>query len=201
MARMSVTERRARLVDAAIEVMVRDGVARTTTRAIVAEAGMQIGVFHYCFRSKDELILEVVRTIGRRSFQAVIGVVGDSTELSEVMHLATGAYWEYLRAHPLEHLLVFELTHYALRQPGDTGAAAQQYAANYAGTERFLRRVADLTGCTWSTPVDQLARLMLATVDGITLQWVVSRDETMTPLLLDQLATQLAADAGLAARE
>ena len=46
MARMSAADRRDKLVDAAIAVMSREGVANTTTRAIVAEAGMQIGVFH-----------------------------------------------------------------------------------------------------------------------------------------------------------
>jgi len=184
-------------VDAAIEVMAREGVAHTTTRAIVAEAGMQIGVFHYCFRSKEELILEVGRTIGRRSFAAVLEVLRGSTDPAEIIHRSTRAFWERLRDHPLEHLLSYELTQYALRQPGDEPAAVQQYAAYYAGLERFLTTVAEIGGCTWSTPVDQLARLTLATVDGITFQWVVSRDETMVLLLLERVAEQLCADAGL----
>jgi hypothetical protein len=50
MARMSAAERRALLVEAAIVVMSREGVAHTTTRAAVAGAGMQSGVVHYCSR-------------------------------------------------------------------------------------------------------------------------------------------------------
>ena len=63
--RMSVDQRRSLLIEAAINVMARDGVANVGTRAIVAEADMTIGVFHYCFRSKDELVVEVLRSINR----------------------------------------------------------------------------------------------------------------------------------------
>ncbi|WP_327320490.1 TetR family transcriptional regulator [Streptomyces sp. NBC_01235] len=49
MARMALKERREELIAAAIRVVTREGVARTTTRSIVREAGMTLGVFHYCF--------------------------------------------------------------------------------------------------------------------------------------------------------
>jgi AcrR family transcriptional regulator len=185
------------LVDAAIAVMSREGVAHTTTRAIVAEAGMQIGVFHYCFRSKEELVLEVIRTIGQRSFAAVAEVRTRSTDPAELIHLATRAYWEHIAANPLEHLLTFELTQYALRQPGHEDAATEQYASYYASTERLLTALCEVGDCTWRTPVDRLARFTLATVEGITMQWLVSRDDAMARALLDQLAQHLCDDAGL----
>jgi hypothetical protein len=46
MARMAMKDRREELIVAAIRVMTRDGVVRTTTRAVVSEAGMTLGVFH-----------------------------------------------------------------------------------------------------------------------------------------------------------
>ena len=63
MARVSADVRRERLVEAAIRVMVRDGVAKATTRSIVAEADMPLGAFHYCFRSKEELLENVIEAI------------------------------------------------------------------------------------------------------------------------------------------
>lgn len=197
MARMSAAERRALLVEAAIAVMAREGVAHTTTRAVVAEAGMQIGVFHYCFRSKEELILEVMHTIGRRSFDAVAEVLTRSTDTGELLHLATRAYWSHIEAYPLEHLLTFELTQFALRQPGHEEAATAQYDGYYTGTETFLAAVADISGCTWKMPVDQLARFTLATVEGITIQWLVGKDDAMALRLLDQLADHLRLEAGV----
>ena len=51
MPRIAVDARRELLVEAAIRVMARDGVAKATTRSIVAEAGMALAAFHYSFRS------------------------------------------------------------------------------------------------------------------------------------------------------
>ena len=197
MARMSAAERRALLVEAAIAVMSREGVAHTTTRAVVAEAGMQIGVFHYCFRSKEELILEVMRTIGRRSFDAVAEVLTQSTDGTELLRLATRAFWSHIREHPLERLLVFELTHFALRYPGHEDAAREQYAGYLASTEQFLTAVARVSGCTWRTPVDQLARFTLGSVEGVSLQWLVDRDDDMALRMFDRIADQLIAECGL----
>ena len=67
MTRMSAAERREQLVAAAIRVMTRDGVVRATTRAIASEAGMPLGVFHYAFRSKAELMAVVTETIAQQS--------------------------------------------------------------------------------------------------------------------------------------
>jgi AcrR family transcriptional regulator len=198
MARMSADERRALLIDAAITVMAREGVAHTTTRAIVAEAGMQIGVFHYCFRSKEELILQVMQSMSRRTFAAVAGVLTMSRDPEELIQLATRAYWTDIAANPHEHLLSYELTQHALRQPGDEDAAVVQYANYYTGMEEFLTNIASIAGFSWRTPVDVLGRFVLAAIEGITIQWLVSRDEPMALALLDRLAAQLREDAGLA---
>jgi AcrR family transcriptional regulator len=194
---MSVDERRTLLVDAAIDVMCREGVAHTTTRAIVAEAGMQIGVFHYCFRSKEELVLEVIRTISRRTFAVVTDGLEPTGSPADRIRQATHAYWADIEARPLQHLLSFELTHHALRQPGEEEAAVVQYAGYYAGLEGLLANIAASGEFSWRTPVDQLARFTLATIEGITIQWLVNRDESMTLRLLDQLADYLITDAGL----
>ena len=59
MPRVPAVERRELLLQAAWRILVRDGVAAATTRAICAEAGMKQGVFHYCFTNRDELLREV----------------------------------------------------------------------------------------------------------------------------------------------
>lgn len=200
MARMSVTDRRDKLVEAAIVVMGRDGVANTTTRSIVAEAGMQVGVFHYCFRSKDELVLEVMRTINERSFSAVGEVLTMSTDAAELIDLATAAYWTHIETDPLEHLLTYELTQYALREKQEQAAEAQ-YESYTSGMEQFLSAIAQVGGIEWRTPVDVLARFVLALIEGLTLQWIVDRDGRMAQRLLAELAAHLRRDAGLPPRE
>ena len=60
MARLSYAERRALLVRAALRLIDSDGVHAATTRAIVAEARMSLASFHYAFRSRDEMIRELI---------------------------------------------------------------------------------------------------------------------------------------------
>jgi len=55
-ARMSAQARREQLVEAAIKVMSKEGLERTTTRRIAEEAGVPHGGFHYAFRDKNELL-------------------------------------------------------------------------------------------------------------------------------------------------
>ncbi|MGD9960579.1 TetR/AcrR family transcriptional regulator [Nocardioides sp.] len=54
--RMDPTERRARIVDAALAVMLRKGIAATTVRDVAAEMGSSSGLVHHYFDSMDELL-------------------------------------------------------------------------------------------------------------------------------------------------
>lgn len=221
MARMSVEERRAALVDAALVVMKRQGVANTSTRDIVAEAGMQIGVFHYCFESKEQLIREVMREINERTNTAIGGALAGVEPGAAFIHAAVTAYWHHIEADPNEHLLTYELTQHALRnlrvpdpesaaaddvvtqikhrpENGELDAAVSQYRNYLFTTEALLMMLADVCETSWRTAVSDLARLTLATIEGITLQWLVDGDDECARRSLSLLADVLARDADLA---
>jgi AcrR family transcriptional regulator len=62
---------RARLAEAAIRLIARDGFEGVTMRAVAAEAGLSYGsLFHY-FPSKDELLLSAVRHLTARQTRRV----------------------------------------------------------------------------------------------------------------------------------
>jgi AcrR family transcriptional regulator len=194
---MSVTERRGRLVDAAITVMTRDGVWSTTTRAIVAEAGMPIGIFHYCFRSKEELFHLVMRTVSERSFSAVGSVLGTTSDPVEQIRLAVRTYWERVVDEPAQRQLVYELTQYALRHDAEQPIAAGQYADYVRNMSSILEALATSGGFTWRRPIEVEARMVLAMTQGITLQWLVERDDVMAHALLEELTEHIIWEAGL----
>lgn len=194
--RMSVNQRRTLLIEAAINVMARDGVANVGTRAIVAEADMTIGVFHYCFRSKDELVVEVLRSINARSFAAAGEILQRSTDPVEVIQTGLQAYWDHIEAHPTERMLLFELTQYSLRNNEQRHAALEQYDIYIDGMRRFLLAVADLGGITWRSDVDSLARYTIASLQGISIQWLVNRDGALARNVLSHIAAHLVEDAG-----
>jgi AcrR family transcriptional regulator len=198
MPRMSVADRREKLIDAAIAVMARDGVANATTRAIVAEAGMQIGVFHYCFRSKDELIGEVARAISARSFGAVGEVLERSDDPAELIRGCVDAFRQHIEKDPLQWQLIFELTHFSLRQPGWESAARANRRRNIDAVAGLLMVVAEKGSVEWRSPVETLARYVLATIEGLTFQWLVHRDPECTRDLFATLIDHLYDEAGLA---
>ncbi|WP_037600897.1 TetR/AcrR family transcriptional regulator [Streptacidiphilus rugosus] len=197
MTRLSADERREQLVDAAIRVMVRDGVAKATTRAIAAEAGVPLGVFHYCFRSKEELLQSVIESITERALPPTTAEP-DQAEAGpeEIIRATLHGYWEQVRARPAEQMVTYELTQYALRQPGLTEVARRQYQHYLAVYRAYLEAIAGLAGISWTVPVPVLARYGLSLMDGLTLNWLIDRDDAQAAAALDEYAAYLVGVAG-----
>ncbi|MCX2180733.1 TetR family transcriptional regulator [Streptomyces sp. SKN60] len=193
MGRMPSAERRRQLVEAAVRVMARDGVGRATTRAICAEAEVSLSVFHYCFDSKQELLEAAIGSITGNYVARVMSAVEPRATLRETVRGALGTYWEHVRAHPAEHMLTYELTQYALREEGFEHLARAQYEQYVASAAVLVGQVCAVLGVTPKVPVELVARVLAATIDGLTLQYLVLGDEQAAEALLDATADQLVA--------
>ena len=203
MSRMNVDERRGKLIDAAIVVMLREGVARTTTRAIVTEAGMTTGAFHYCFFSKEELELEVMRVLNGRAFDAVVAQLDHDATGAGLIERVVGAFVGALVRDPSQRQLTFELTLHALRTPGLRDAAVKHYRSRLDGAEVFLADMARSGGFEWRLPPNDLARLCISVAEGVGYQWVVTEEQgsatQLTECLVSFLSSQVAGPATPAA--
>ncbi len=193
MARMKADERRERLLEAAEQLMTRDGVAAGTTRAIAAEAGMAPSVFHYCFSSRNELVSELILRLGGRERQAVWEGVVPSLDMREMLRSAVEAYLSHLTSHPEQEQVLIELNHYALRTPGMAPLAAQQYEMYYESAAHVLRAAAEFTGSRWRYGVETMARMAITIMDGVTLTWLADRDTERTRAVLADLLDHVAA--------
>lgn len=177
---MSAEERRERLVEAAVRVMTRDGVARATTRAIAAEAGMPLGVFHYAFQSKQELMVLVTETIARRSRADIDEAVFERNPDDALLAVALAgmcAYFDHVVEHPLEHLVTYEITVTALRDPELGEAARRQFDYYLEENAKLLVAAADALGVEFSVPVNVVNRLMFSLMDGLAFSWLAKGDE------------------------
>ncbi|GAA1721102.1 hypothetical protein GCM10009765_81660 [Fodinicola feengrottensis] len=195
MARVSADERRQDLVAAAIRVLARDGVAKASTRAIVAEAAMPLGFFHYCFRSKQELFMQVIGTINERNRRAAIDAVRPHRSLPDTLRESLRAYWRLVEENPGEHQITYELTQYALRDPELAEVARKQYEGYLEAAIDFLEVAAAAARMEWTVPLRVLARSLRNMLDGVTLAWIVDRDNGEATAVLDHFAVQLAASA------
>jgi AcrR family transcriptional regulator len=190
----SADERRAQLVDAAVAVMTDDGVRAVTTRAVTARAGLPHGTFAYCFGSKGELFRAVLDRELRQSMAVTFD--DDSVPVEDPSErIAAGllAYLDRVRAAPDEALALFELTALARRDPDLRDLARWEQDAYAQAVTGNLRQWSDRPGRSWSAPVDQVARLLVALVDGTMSAWLSDRDDAAAAATLRLAATMVGA--------
>jgi AcrR family transcriptional regulator len=189
--RIPVHERRQALVEAAMRVMERDGIAAATTRAVCAEADMPGSFFHYCFTSKQEFMLEVAQQF-RRRFMDMLALADDlSGDLHGMLRAGLATLLSDASSDPQLHQLTYELPLYALRDAELAGTAQLCYLDNERVAADFLRTVADIANSEWTVPVSKLARFVAVAVDGVVLQWLMLRDDERAAEHIETLATYL----------
>ena len=177
MPRVSAPERREALLVAAFRVIAERGLAAATTRAIVAEAGASLASFHYAFESRDALLAALVGRVTDGEQDSALSALRPGADLAEVLTEGFLAYLELVRRDPHREQAMFELTQYALRTPGLEALAATQYRAYLDTAEHLLVVAAGHAGARWTSPVAELARLLVALSDGVTISWLADRDD------------------------
>jgi AcrR family transcriptional regulator len=116
--RAATAEKRERLLDAAEQIMLRDGYAAVTSRRVEAEAGLKL---HYHFGTIDDLFVAVFRRRAERNVERMATALASPEPLR--------AWWE-LASDPRGTALLVELT-----------AAANHRAALQAEVAKLARDV------------------------------------------------------------
>jgi AcrR family transcriptional regulator len=211
--RLSVEERREQLVRAALAVALEDGVDAVTIRRVATRAGVSLGLVHYIFEDKGQLLAAVADALRTAIEQAarVRPVIG--RDLRATLRAGIRALWEQLTSTAQHQLLTYELTTYGIRHrsaspatpasaaspagprdealPGDLAAA--QHQAAFAAVKDVLSEAARACGVRWTTPVGRVARLVQASLDGAVLAWLVDGDHRASIASMELLADQLVA--------
>ena len=203
--RLSIEQRRAHLIEAAIGLAESKGVAAVTTRDVANAAGVSLGVVHYCFESKDALMTELVKALSdelRESVESdpeVIEWSGSGVEsLESFIHLMLRAMWHNVEQTPDRQLLTYEVTTFSLRAgdaPEKVRIAREQYTFNDENVKVLLQQAVSATSTKWMAPVEQLSRLLLSMIDGLVLRWLVDEDNETAHRQLEMFAKVLASQA------
>ncbi|WP_210587596.1 TetR/AcrR family transcriptional regulator [Streptomyces sp. GESEQ-35] len=162
MARRYDPERRQRIIDAAIRVVGRKGLAGLTHRTVAAEADVPLGSTTYHFKTLDDLMVAALRQ-ANEGFAKVVAARG-ALEDPRTDVAAELAAWigEWLAGDRTHVELEYELYLAALRRPALRPVAAE-WAQDLA--HHLTPRTDPLT-----------ARALVALLDGICLQ-VLLTDE------------------------
>lgn len=194
MTRIPVADRRTALIHAALRVVARDGVAAATTRRIVGEAGMPLASFHYVFASRDELMSELISTaIAQERSDLAPAFASPPGDLRAAIRAGLRHYLDGVRADPGREKAMFELTQWALREPGMEALARRQYDRYFELAEQTAAETARLTGSVWTRPVAEVARTLVALTDGLTIAWLVTRDDQAAAATIEFAVEALAA--------
>ncbi len=217
--RLPAEERRAQLVHAALTLAEAEGFGSVTIRRVADEAGVSLGVVHYCFESKEELmaaaISNIVAMLGEAMAEAYAPDEGAEQVpqgregLHEYLRRGVERMWGLIESTPNVQLLTYEITTYALRRgAGQEGSerdaaahalAARQYVVTDSVAVEFLEEAARASGIEWARPVEYVARVALTFIDGLVLRWLVDRDTEAVHTQLDDFTAfvvELAVEAG-----
>lgn len=165
-------ERRARILEAAIAVLARDGIGETTTRKIAAEAGVNQAMLRYYFGSKDDLLFAVLQEMMRQTREIVRQATPRGRTLREMVREGLLGFWEQFEARPELQVMQYELTLYALRNPASTWLARQQYDGYCAVVEMLCEEAFAAAGGSSALPLVELARFIVGGLDGLILQFI-----------------------------
>lgn len=193
MARISSADRREAIIHAALRVIQREGVHGATTRAIVAEADMPLASFHYAFRSRDEMISELIEYVVENEGRAAIATLSGDRDIQSAVRAGLQAYFDILTADPSHEQAMFELLHYALRTDELSELPRAQYGMYRRTAGKVLSAGATMAGVSWRLPLDQMARLLVTFISGLTLAWLADRDDAAAALTMDFAAESIAA--------
>jgi AcrR family transcriptional regulator len=192
MKRLPIAERREQLVEAAIAVASRDGIDAATVRAVAAEAGVSLGVVHYCFQDKDELLSAMAYEITRQNLTSSLLEMPERGDPETIVDGALGLLWSGISSTRGSQLLSYELTTYSMRHPEVSQVAVNQYTVSHAAARQFLEEMARSARIEWTVPVEVLARAVVMMTDGVVLAWLADADDAAARTTLRLFAGFLA---------
>lgn len=195
MKRLPIAERREQLVEAAIAVASREGIDAATVRAVAAEAGVSLGMVHYCFQGKDELLSAMAHEITRQNLTQSLLEMPVHGEPDVIIARALELLWSGISATRGSQLLSFELTTYSMRHPEVRQVSVNQYLVSHEAARQFLQTLARTAGIDWTLPIELVARLVVMMTDGVVLAWLADGDDTAAREILRVFAGFLAAHA------
>lgn len=169
MARMSAERRRDAIVDAALSVAQRKGLAATTVRDVAAEMGSSSGLIHHYFETMDDVVAAAFERVAGRDLdetEALLQEAGDPTSVVRAFlssYAPVGEDWAFQ--------LWLDAWAEAGRRPALREVSGRLNLAWAAMLERAIRdgirdgvfRSDDPAGAAWR---------ILSLVDGLALQVV-----------------------------
>ncbi|MBV2152232.1 TetR/AcrR family transcriptional regulator [Kitasatospora sp. SUK 42] len=199
MAHVPASERRPQLVQAAIDLMTREGIAAGSTRAIAAELGVAQATVHYTFGTKKDLYRAVVEQLTAEFIGHVRDASPGDGPFGEQVRTLVHALWESSTAEDGRCVLLSEFSALSLRNP-DLQEIMRSLQHEIEGTAaEMISTLATVHGIRLAAPAQEIAAHFLTGFTGLTDRHLHLRapDGSADPSTLRALDVLVATTVGL----
>lgn len=178
-------QRRARLIDATLDVLGDEGIANTTMTAVCARAGLTERYFYESFRDRQELMVAVFDACVEELDAAILAArEAAAPNLLDRIRAAAGALVEVLTDDPRRARLYAESVGEAALAPR-RAAAVRAYAAMLA---EIMRELGGLTEQRHQAPLELAALVLVGGVAEAILSWLDGTLPMSRAMLIEEFA-------------
>jgi AcrR family transcriptional regulator len=177
-------ERRQQILEAAVRALAAEGFEKITTRRIAREAGVNVATLHYHFGTKEALLAAAVRHSLGRAEAMLRPVMNEAPDAATALAAGLDTLWNFVRER--RGVLRYDLMLRALRDTGARCEAAGVYATYRRLVEQIVERhrqsgsgdeAAGPPLAAGTPAASAIAHYVVAAVDGILLQHLITGDE------------------------
>ena len=167
--------RREQIVNAALKVMIADGVYHATTRKIAEAAGVNVATLHYHFHDKEEIIFSAMEVLASGYRSTLAKRFAEPQPLHNRIADLLSFIWSEIERAPGEQLVLQEMTLYVLRYPHAAHLAAEKEREIKSLYVDMLMNANDVRSEDYET-IAELSNFIYASFVGILNQWLATRD-------------------------
>ncbi|MFY9921385.1 MAG: TetR family transcriptional regulator [Mycobacterium sp.] len=180
-----VTHTRNLLLDAAEKLFAERGLGGASLEDIADAAGYTRGAIYAHFGSKEELFLSVIERERQRFLDGFADVISSFHHISDLNLDELSLRWRELMSGDAEQAaaLGYEFTLYLVRHPEARERVAAQRLETVRWLADYIAEGAKRIGGTLTVAPETLARVILATNEGVTLNSHVDGEDLYRPFM------------------
>ncbi len=185
----------ARILDAAVRLINRDGVPAATVTAICVEAEVDAATFATRFGSANDVLVEIVRFMKAAFGTAVNDTMVDGLTLFESIRAAQRCFVDVVHAHLETERALMAIRVAAIDDPRigvPAGSAASLHDDLMLNAELWLFETARLHRIVWELPPRLLSTFVSASLTGVAMEHLAGQDLEVSRELVDLIALDLA---------
>lgn len=175
------------IIQGAVSALVESGLSAVTTRKIAAKAGVNLATLHYYFENKDALLTGALEAIIAQMSHALRADPTQQLDIKACIENVINNSWRLIQMTRNIQILQYELTLYTLRNGEAQSLAKFQYDSYCKLYEDAFRQGLDHADAQTAIDLGDLARFVVAGMDGLILQYLVDPDEERSSKAVKQL--------------